>query len=539
MTLLSTLALTSAIAGGGGLSGALEINEIRIDQPGSDNDEYFELKGDPSLDLTNVYYIVIGDGSGGSGVVESVTDLTGSTVASTGYFVAAESGFSLGTADLTTSLGFENSDNVTHMLVLGFTGTLQDDLDLNDDGFLDIQPWSDVVDVVSLVEKPYAEDKTYAMMFGGASVGPDGTFVPGHVFKCTAGWQIGEFGPGTTDTPGGPNSPMCPGPRINEIRIDQPSSDNDEYFELLTEPGADLSSLSYIVIGDGSGGSGVVESITDLAGLSTGPSGIFLAAESTFSLGATPDLTTSLGFENSDNVTHLLVSDFTGVLQEDLDTDDDGILDITPWTEVIDAVSLVESPGSGDQYYAVSLGFSDVGPDGTFVPGQAIRCNGEWRYGSFVPNDPTFDTPGFQNLPCNPGVERCYATSIDPINLGILAIEGSCSLQLNNTSVFAYELPVDSFGVMIAGFPDTPSMSPFGANCIGSGPSAIRLAFGFASGGELSFPIDLEDAVYAPLGTGGSGIAVGDVLAFQYLYRDNSAPNGARFSDAVAFEITP
>ena len=538
MTLLSTLALTSAIAGGGGFSGALEINEIRIDQPSSDNDEYFELKGDPSLDLTDVYYIVIGDGSAGAGVVESITDLTGSTVPASGYFLAAESSFGLGvTPDLTTSLGFENSDNVTHMLVVGFTGALQDDLDINDDGFLDIEPWSDVLDVVSLVEKPYAEDKTYAMMFGGASVGPDGTFVPGHVFQCTAGWQIGEFGPGTTDTPGGPNSPVCPGPRINEIRIDQPSSDNDEYFELLTEPGADLSSLSYIVIGDGSGGSGVVESITDLSGLSTGASGIFLAAESTFSLGATPDLTTSLGFENSDNVTHLLVSDFTGVLQEDLDTDDDGILDITPWTEVIDAVSLVESPGSGEQYYAVSLGFSDVGPDGTFVPGQAIRCNDGWRYGSFVPDAPTFDTPGEQNLSCDPDIERCYITSVDPTNLGILAIEGPGSLQLNNTSVFAYELPVDSFGVMIAGFPDMPAASPFGTTCVNT--SGIRVAFGFASGGELSFPIDLEDAVYAPLGTGGSGFVVGDVLAFQYLYRDNSAPNGARYSDAVAFTITP
>ncbi len=538
MTLLSTLALTSAIAGGGGFSGALEINEIRIDQPSSDNDEYFELKGDPSLDLTDVYYIVIGDGSAGAGVVESITDLTGSTVPASGYFLAAESSFGLGvTPDLTTSLGFENSDNVTHMLVVGFTGALQDDLDINDDGFLDIEPWSDVLDVVSLVEKPYAEDKTYAMMFGGASVGPDGTFVPGHVFQCTAGWQIGEFGPGTTDTPGGPNSPVCPGPRINEIRIDQPSSDNDEYFELLTEPGADLSSLSYIVIGDGSGGSGVVESITDLSGLSTGASGIFLAAESTFSLGATPDLTTSLGFENSDNVTHLLVSDFTGVLQEDLDTDDDGILDITPWTEVIDAVSLVESPGSGEQYYAVSLGFSDVGPDGTFVPGQAIRCNDGWRYGSFVPDAPTFDTPGEQNLSCDPDIERCYITSVDPTNLGILAIEGPGSLQLNNTSVFAYELPVDSFGVMIAGIPDMPATSPFGTTCVNT--SGIRVAFGFASGGELSFPIDLEAAVYAPLGTGGSGFAVGDVLAFQYLYRDNSAPNGARYSDAVAFTITP
>ncbi len=534
MTLLSTLALTSAIAGGGGgFSGALEINEIRIDQPGSDDDEYFELKGDPSLDLTNVYYIVIGDGSAGAGVVESITDLTGSTVDGNGYFVAAESSFSLGTANLTTTLGFENSDNVTHMLVTGFTGTLQDDLDTNDDGFLDVQPWSEVIDVVALVETPFSGDKTYELMFGGASVGPDGTFVPGHVFECTAGWQIGAFSTGTTDTPGGPNSPVCPGPRINEIRIDQPSSDTDEYFELLTEPGADLSTLSYIVIGDGSGDSGVVESITDLAGLSTGASGYFLAAESSFTFGVTPDLTTSLGFENSDNVTHLLVRDFTGVLQEDLDTDDDGVLDITPWSEVVDAVSLVEEIGGGEQYYGSALGFADLGPNGSFVPAQAVRCGEGWRIGSFDLSG--FDTPGDQNFPCGGGYQRCYATSIDPINQGILAILGSGSLQLNDSAVYAYELPADSFGVMIAGDTDLPQSSPFGLACItGSG---IRVSYGFATGGELTFPIDLEDVVYAPLGTGGSGFAPGDTLAFQYLYRDASAPAGARYTDGVALTI--
>ncbi len=535
MTLLSTLALATAI-GGGGPSVSIAINEIRIDQPGSDDDEFFELKGDPGQDLTNIYYIVIGDGSGGSGVVESVTDLTGSFVPPSGYFLAAESSFSLGTADLTTTLGFENGDNVTHMLVEGFTGTLQDDLDLNDDGFLDTQPWASVIDVVSLVRSPYSGDKTYSMQFFGASVGPDGTFVPGHSFKCNAGWQVGEFATGSTDTPGAANSPMCPGPRINELRIDQGGSDNDEYFELLTEPGADLSGLSYIVLGDSSsGGSGVIESITDLSGLSTGPSGYFLAAEATFTIGATPpDLVTTLGFENSDNVTHLLVRDFTGTLQEDLDTDDDGVLDVTPWSEVVDAIGLVEEPSGGEQYYGASLGFTDIGPDGTFVPAQVLRCSDSWRIGAF---SITLDTPGSENFVCDANFVRCYATSFNPINQGILAIEGPGSLQLNNSSVFAYELPVDSFGVMIAGLTDMPASTPFGEACITS--SQIRIGYGFASGGELTFPIDLEAAVYAPLGTGGSGFAVGDTLAFQYLYRDNSAPSGARFTDATAFTITP
>ncbi|MBN1813307.1 MAG: hypothetical protein JXA14_15840, partial [Anaerolineae bacterium] len=89
------------------------INEIRVDQTGADNDEYFELAGSSGTSLDNLTYLVIGDGTGGSGVIEAVIELTGTTIPADGYFLAVESTFSLGgTADLTTSLNFENSDNV-------------------------------------------------------------------------------------------------------------------------------------------------------------------------------------------------------------------------------------------------------------------------------------------------------------------------------------------------------------------------------------------------------------------------------------------
>ncbi|MCA9432644.1 MAG: hypothetical protein KC940_19175, partial [Candidatus Omnitrophica bacterium] len=52
--------------------------------------------------------------------------------------------------------------------------------------------------------------------------------------------------------------------RINEIRIDQPSTDTDEYFELVGPPGLSLNGLTYLVIGDGVGGSGEIEEMTDL-----------------------------------------------------------------------------------------------------------------------------------------------------------------------------------------------------------------------------------------------------------------------------------
>ena len=84
---------------------------------------------------------------------EAVVDLAGQVIPASGYFVAAEGTFTLGTADLVANLNFENGDNVTHMLVSGFSGANGDDLDTDDDGVLDVTPWSEVVDLVALLEE--------------------------------------------------------------------------------------------------------------------------------------------------------------------------------------------------------------------------------------------------------------------------------------------------------------------------------------------------------------------------------------------------
>ncbi|MCW8984526.1 MAG: lamin tail domain-containing protein, partial [Thermoanaerobaculales bacterium] len=216
-------------------------------------------------------------------------------------------------------------------------------------------------------------------------------FVPGHAYDCPAGWEIGAFDPtGGNDTPGSAN-PCGAASTISEVRIDQPGTDNDEYFELADVPGTSLDGLTYLVIGDGTGGSGTIEAVVDLTGLSIPPSGYFVAAEGTFILGAA-DLTTSLNFENSDNVTHLLVSGFSGANGDDLDTDDDGILDTTPWTGLLDCVALVETVGSGEQIYCTET----VGPDGAFVPGHAYDCPAGWEIGAFDPASGD-DTPGAAN----------------------------------------------------------------------------------------------------------------------------------------------
>jgi hypothetical protein len=188
------------------------INEIRIDQPSTDNDEYFELAGPPGASLAGLTYLVIGDGAAaaGSGVIEVVVDLTGQTIPASGFFVAAEGTFTLGTANLTTSLNFENTDNFTHFLVQGFTGIDGQDLDTNDDGVLDVTPWTAIVDRIALIVQQNPPTTT-EFHYGPPTVGPDGTFVPGHVFRSpdgTGAFQIGAFDPvGGADTPGEANAP--------------------------------------------------------------------------------------------------------------------------------------------------------------------------------------------------------------------------------------------------------------------------------------------------------------------------------------------
>lgn len=186
-----------------------QLSEIRIDQPGTDNDEYLELSGAAGTSLDGLTLLVIGDGSGGSGVIENVVSLTGHTIGASGYFVVAESTFTLGTADLVvgaSGLNFENSDNVTHLLARDFTGANGADLDTDDNGVLDLTPWSEVVDRVALILQDNPPTTT-EFHYGPPTVGPDGAFVPGHVFQCEDGWRIGPFDPtGGDDTPGAANA---------------------------------------------------------------------------------------------------------------------------------------------------------------------------------------------------------------------------------------------------------------------------------------------------------------------------------------------
>ena len=89
--------------------------------------------------------------------------------------------------------------------------------------------------------------------------------------------------------------------------------------------------------------------------------------------------------ENGENgtVSWLLVEGFSGALGDDLDTNDDGTFDSTPWTRIVDDVAVFDG-GGGDLAYASVV----VGPDydgvSSFDPGGTSR----------IPNGVDTDTTG-------------------------------------------------------------------------------------------------------------------------------------------------
>jgi hypothetical protein len=181
---------------------AVTLNEIRTDQTGTDYDEYFELAGQPGESLAGLTLLVIGDGAGLSGSIENVTPLDGQTIQADGYLAVHKLGTTASciTFDVDLALNFENSDNLTFLLVDGFTGVNGEDVDVNDDGVMDYTPWTAIVDDVSLVKDPAMT--VSELIYSSNTVGPDGTYAPGHILVCDGVWQIGAFEACTHDTPG-------------------------------------------------------------------------------------------------------------------------------------------------------------------------------------------------------------------------------------------------------------------------------------------------------------------------------------------------
>lgn len=204
----------------------LRLSEIRCDQQGADTDEYFEIVGLPGMNLKGWWFIAIGDsGSDSGGILEMAVNLSSYSLGNNGYFVGHESTFGSGVLNgqalsihpdanhavigAGDALNFENSDNVTYMLVYGFVGSVGMDLDANNDGMLDAWLWVDIADSVAFLSSSSSD-----LVYSANQVGPvsyTGTGgMPAHAWWDGTTWQAGLLNSWEYDTPG--YAPVIPGP---------------------------------------------------------------------------------------------------------------------------------------------------------------------------------------------------------------------------------------------------------------------------------------------------------------------------------------
>lgn len=322
------------------------INEFVANHTGTDTNEFVEIFGAPDTDLSSYTILEIEGDGGGAGVIDGV--------------------FPVGTTDANgfwTTAFFNNmieNGSMTLLLVDQFSGTQGTDLDTDNDGNLDSMPWVSVVDGVAVTDGG-ASDHTYA----GVVLAPgfDGIpFTPGGASRIPDGndtdsvndWVRNDFDgdglpgfPGTPsvdearNTPGASNQLVTPAadPIINEFVADHVAGDTHEFVEIFGAPNANYSRFRIVEIeGDGTNAGRIdatrVVGTADAAGfwVTNFMSGVL---------------------ENG-SMTLLLVENYTGSTGQDLDTDNDGTLDLTPWGRLVDDVAILNG-GASDHVYSSTI----------------------------------------------------------------------------------------------------------------------------------------------------------------------------------------
>ncbi|MET0029707.1 MAG: ExeM/NucH family extracellular endonuclease [Candidatus Thiodiazotropha sp.] len=226
-----------------------------------------------------------------------------------------------------------------------------------------------------------------------------GDSIPDDAFDASIEWDM--FAQNTFDGLGYHQANclgMAAEPKINEFSASTTGTDV-EYVEIYGAPNTDYSTYTVLEIEGDSTAAGIVDEVILLG--TTDANGIYLAS---LPANALENGTLSL----------LLVNNFSGSLGEDLDTDNDGNLDVTPWDSVADAVS-VNDGGVTDATYGVPVLGPNYDGSGSYAPGGASRIpDGQDSNTAtdWVRND--FDLEGIPGYTGTIGVGEAYNTPGEP-----------------------------------------------------------------------------------------------------------------------------
>ncbi|MCP4657287.1 MAG: hypothetical protein GY856_17900 [bacterium] len=179
---------------------------------------------------------------------------------------------------------------------------------------------------------------------------------------------------------------------INEFVANHTGTDDHEYVEVFGDPSTSYSNLWVVQIeGDAGDDPGNLDSAHQVG--TTDGGGFWVT-------------------NFLDNVLHngtmtlLLVESFTGIVDDDLDSNDDGTLESTPWTSVVDSVA-VDEQKAGDHTYLTTVhltpnfdGLSSYEPGGAsrLPDGVDTDTVADWRrndfYGAGLPGFSGNQLPG-------------------------------------------------------------------------------------------------------------------------------------------------
>lgn len=194
------------------------INEFIFNHTGTDTHEFVEFIGEPNTDYPALTILEIEGDSTGAGIVDGVFPV-GTTDAS-GYWTTGflDNQLENGTASL--------------LLVEGFSGSVGDDLDTDNDGILEATPWTVIVDDIA-VDDGGSSDHTYASVvllqgFDGVSytVGGASRIPDGHDTDSVSDWVRNDYDgagipgfPGSFDTNEALNTPEAENELIPVLEV--------------------------------------------------------------------------------------------------------------------------------------------------------------------------------------------------------------------------------------------------------------------------------------------------------------------------------
>jgi uncharacterized protein len=275
----------------------------------------------------------------GSATAGLTINLTGAVADGDVYVIAQSAANStiLAQADQTSSAGWFNGDDA---VVLRKGTTVLDVI-----GQIGTDPGTEWISTA---------DNTLHRKANICAGDPDGS----NAFDPSVEWDI--FGVDTFDGLGA-HTANCGTvePKINEFSASTVGTDV-EYVEFFGASNTDYSAYTALEIeGDSAtsgAGQGVVDEIISLG--TTNADGLYLAS---LPANALENGTLSL----------LLVKNFTGAFGADLDTNNDGTFDVTPWDAVVDSVAVNDGGATDITYGVPALGVSYDGL--SFAPGGASR----------------------------------------------------------------------------------------------------------------------------------------------------------------------